>query len=131
MMKFICSALFLAILLAAPACHKHDHDDDSDNTFPVVTINKPAEAASITGALQVAIAVTDNSLHEMSVQVQKSDGSVLVNEKPTVHDQSAYNFDKTFNLNGLTTETPLTLKVKVEDHGGNVTEKTLKFNYKS
>jgi hypothetical protein len=122
--------LFLFIF-GALACHHHDHDD-SDTTSPVVTITKPAESSNVVGALQVVVAVSDNSLHEMSVELLKdSDNSVLVSEKPKVHDETSYNFDKTFNLSGITDQTPMTLKVKVEDHGGNVTEKTLKFNYKS
>jgi hypothetical protein len=131
-MKNLFFFAFILLIAGAISCHHHDHDDDSDTTSPVVTISKPNESANITGALQIVVAVSDNSLHEMSVQVLKdSDNSVLVNEKPKVHDESSYNFDKTFNLSGVTDQTPMTLKVKVEDHGGNVTEKTLKFNYKS
>ncbi len=127
--------LFFALLTfvsVAISCHHHDHDDDSDTSSPVVTITKPAESSAVTGSLQIVIAVSDNSLHEMKIEVLKdSDNSVLVSEKPSVHDKTSYNFDKTYTLSGITDLVPMTLKVKVEDHGGNVTEKTLKFNYKS
>ncbi len=123
------SLLFAALcLLAVGACH--NHDDDDDTTAPVLTLSEPAEGASISGEVHVEGKVTDESLHEMEIKVTKdSDGAVLLNATPEVHDKTEYSFDEHFTPT-VAAETPVTLTITVEDHNANKTVKTVKFKVK-
>lgn len=122
------SLFFAALcLLAAGACHNHDEDDTN---APLLTLNEPAEGASISGQVHVEGKVTDESLHEMEIKVVKdSDGSILLNATPTVHDKTEYSFDEHFTPT-VAAETPVTLTITVEDHNDNKTVKTVKFTVK-
>jgi len=126
--KFLLAAAFLSFT----ACHKHEHDEN-DKQAPQLTITKPAEGAVVQGAVQIALAVTDDiGLHYMTVVVTRdSDGSEAYKQEVDVHDKTSYNFDKSFTPTGLTAETSMTLTVKAEDHGENQTVKTVKFKAKS
>jgi len=126
--KFLLAAAFLSFT----ACHKHEHDEN-DQQAPQLTITKPAEGAVVQGAVQIALAVTDDiGLHYMTVVVTRdSDGSEAYKQEVDVHDKTSYNFDKSFTPTGLTAETSMTLTVKAEDHGENQTVKTVKFKAKS
>lgn len=105
-----------------------DDDNSEDTTDPVVTIESPAANAVIQGAVDIHIHVTDESLHEMEVKVTKdSDGSVVFEETPTVHDETDYHYEKSFTPSGLSGDTPMTLTVTVEDHSDHVVTKTVKF----
>jgi hypothetical protein len=123
------SFLFAAFcLFTVAACHDHDHDEDSN--APVVTINSPAENASVSGEVHVECTATDASLHEMEVKVTKdSDGSELFKQNPTVHDETEYDFHEHFTPS-VAAETAVTLTVTVSDHSDNTTVKTLKFTVK-
>ncbi|MBL7805479.1 MAG: hypothetical protein JNL02_17190 [Saprospiraceae bacterium] len=122
------AALFFAAL-SMPACKdEHSHDDDQDTEAPVLTITSPAEGASYTGTLDIHLEVTDESLHEMSVKVTRdSDGSVVFEEEPTVHDEIEFHFEHLHTFTGLSGDTPMTLTVVVEDHSAHTTTKTVHF----
>lgn len=105
-----------------------DEHDEGDTAAPELMIESPAENASISGAVDIHIHVTDESLHEMEVKITKdSDGSVLFEDAPVVHDETDYHYETTFTPAGLTGATPMTLTVTVEDHSSNSTTKTVKF----
>lgn len=108
------------------AC-KEEHDE-GDTAAPELMIESPAENASISGAVDIHIHVTDESLHEMEVKVTKdSDGVVVFEDAPVIHDETDYHYETSFTPSGLTGVTPMTLTVTVEDHSGHSTTKTVKF----
>lgn len=122
--------LFFAVfcLLTVAACHDHEHEDDAN--APVVTIEAPLEGASISGPVNIHVKVTDESLHEMEIKVTKDgDGSELFKTNPTVHDKTEFNFEESFTPS-VTSETAVTLTIKVTDHGDNTTTKVAKFTVK-
>jgi hypothetical protein len=122
----------LAILSLFAVASCHDHGDENDKDAPVLTIEKPAENAVVTGEVRIQGKVTDQSLHKLVIIVTKdSDGSQLFKATPTVHDETAYNYNESFTPSGLTVETAVTLTITVEDHSDNVTTKTVKFKVKS
>lgn len=116
-------------VFAFNACHNHDEDDTTD---PVLTITSPAADASLTGKVTISGKATDESLHEMSIVVTKdSDSSELFNAAPEVHDETDYTISESWTPTGLTSETPVTLTVTVEDHSEHKVVKTVKFKAKS
>ncbi|HMS71339.1 MAG TPA: hypothetical protein PKD18_24515, partial [Saprospiraceae bacterium] len=87
----------LAILSLFAVASCHDHGDENDNDAPVLTLEKPAENTVVTGEVHIHGKVTDQSLHEMEFKVTKdSDGSLLFNSTPEVHDKTEYSFDEHF-----------------------------------
>ena len=124
--------MLLALLVSAftfNACK--DNNEETDTNAPVLTIESPTENAMMQGAVQIKLHVTDESLHEMDVKVtQDSDGSVVFEEAPLVHDETDYHYEKSFTPSGLTGDTPMTLTVTVEDHSANITTQTVKFTVK-
>lgn len=124
-MKKVQLLLLLAFAgIAFAACHKHEDDTNA----PVVTIESPAADASISGAVNLHIHVTDESLHEMTVVITKdSDNSQVYSDSPSVHDETDYHYEKTFTPSGITAETAMTLTVTVADHSDHTTVQTVKF----
>lgn len=128
-MKKLHFLTLLALLISVFACK--DNSEEVDTNAPVLTIESPTENAMIQGAVQIKLHVTDESLHEMDVKViQDSDGAIVLEEAPMVHDETDYHYEKTFTLSGLTMDDPLTLTVTVEDHSANITTQTVKFTVK-
>lgn len=121
--------LFAALtMFTVAACHDHNHEDDT--TAPAATIHTPTENESVAGEVHMEITVTDESLHEMEVEVTKdSDGSTLYVDTPTVHDETEYDYHEHFTP-VVTEETPVTLTVTVSDHSDHTTIKTVKFKVK-
>lgn len=109
------------------ACHDHDEDDSN---APVITLEEPAENEVVSGEVHIHGTVTDESLHEMEINVTKdADNSVLFSATPTVHDETDYHFDEHFTPT-VSAETPVTLTITVEDHSAHTTTKTVKFKVK-
>ena len=127
-MKLYHVLLAAMTLLPLASCHNHDEEDTN---APVLTLNEPAEGASISGQVHIEGKVTDESLHEMEITVTKdSDGSQYLHVTPEVHDETDYSFDEHFTPSGLTGETPVTLVITVSDHSDHTTTKTVKFKVK-
>lgn len=127
--------LFAAMLFAAfslAACHKDDHNhNDNDTEAPVLAIKKPTEGQLVSGTLHIELTVSDKSLHELKVEVtRESDGMVVVSDKAHVHNKKEHTYNKEFSLSMLSGESRLSMKVQVEDHSNNKTERTIKFNAK-
>lgn len=126
------ATVFFAAILAIASCNKHDHDhDDSDKDAPQLTIKKPTEGQLVSGMLHIELVVSDKSLHELKVEVTRdSDGMVIVSDKAHVHNKKEHTYNKEFSLAMLSAESALTMKVQVEDHSNNKTERTVRFNAK-
>ena len=127
-MKHFPILVLFAALLCLPfiACKKDK--DETDTTAPELTITSPAENEAFTGEVHIELMVTDESLHEMSIKVTKdSDGVVVFEEAPEVHDLTEFDYHEHFTPTGLSGLTDLTLTVVVEDHASHVTTKTVKF----
>lgn len=120
--------LLFTILVSAPFLGCKNSKDPVDNNDPVVTIASPTENEAFLGEIQITINVTDESLHEMSVKVTKdSDGSVVYEDSPEVHDLTSIDFSEHFTPPGVSGVTNMTLTVVVEDHGSNIVTKTVHF----
>lgn len=115
-------------MAAFTACKDDDQDHEEDTNDPVVNIESPAENAVIQGAVEIHVHATDESLHEMEVKVTRdSDGTVVFEDAPVVHDETDYHYEKSFTPSGLTGDTPMTLTVMVHDHSEHAVTKTVKF----
>ncbi len=127
-MKNLNSLLFLAgvLCLTLVACKNDPEPVDAND--PVLTIIRPAENEAFTGEVHIELNVTDESLHEMSIKVAKdSDGSVVYEDAPEVHDLTDFDYHEHFTPAGLSGVTDMTLTVEVEDHSSHKVTKTVKF----
>ena len=126
MKKFQIIVIFAGLLsLPFIACK---NEKEEDTTAPVLTIVSPAENEAFTGEVHLELTVTDESLHEMSIKVTKdSDGVVVFEEDPEVHDLTEFEYHEHFTPAGLSGATALTLTMTVEDHASHITTKTVKF----
>ncbi len=124
--NFLLLLAFFVSVFAFNACK--DEDEATDTNAPVLTIESPEENAAIQGAVDIHFNVTDESLHELEVKVTKdSDGAVVYEDAPEVHDETDHHYEKSFTPSGLAGDTPMTLTVTVSDHNDNATVKTVKF----
>ncbi|MFN4081541.1 MAG: hypothetical protein ACK4NS_11630 [Saprospiraceae bacterium] len=130
--KQLFAAMLFAALFSLAACHKDDHNhNDNDTEAPVLVIKKPTEGQLVSGMLHIELTVSDKSLHELRVEViRESDGMVIVSDKAHVHNKKEHTYNKEFSLSMLSEESRLSMKVQVEDHSNNKTERTIKFNAK-
>lgn len=129
-LSFGALALLFASLCFFTACKDEHEHDETDLDAPVLTLEKPAEGASVSGEVHIHGKVTDASLHELEIKLTKdADGSELLKAKPTVHDKKEYSFDEHFTP-VFADETSVTLTITVEDHSSNKTVKTVKFKVK-
>lgn len=129
-MKSILNLLVLSLVLIT-ACKKeeddHDHVNTTDTEKPVVNISKPtAMQVFYSGdTVRINATATDASLHEMVIKITKdSDGSVLFQETPTVHDLTSYTID-TYWKSQVSDHTNATLVILAEDHSSNVGSDTV------
>ncbi|MCB0530039.1 MAG: hypothetical protein KDC61_00855 [Saprospiraceae bacterium] len=117
-----------AAMISINACKSEDDDHGDDHNDPVLTITSPTENESFLGEVHIELTVTDESLHSLSIKVTKdSDGSVVYEDSPTVHDETDYDYHEHFTPAGLSGLTDMTLTVVVEDHSAHVVTKTVKF----
>ena len=120
--------ILFAGLLCLPFVACKNEKDDTDTTAPELTITSPTENEAFTGEVHLELTVTDESLHEISIKVTKdSDGSIVYEDAPEVHDLTDFEYHEHFTPAGLSAATAMTLTVVVEDHASNVTTKTVKF----
>lgn len=128
--KILLASLFALLFTLLSACHDHD-EDANDKTAPSVTITAPIDNASLSASTAVAIkgTVTDETgLHELTIIVTNdADGKELFKDTPSVHDKTSYDFNESYTPSGVAAAINATLTVIAEDHGSNVTTKTVKF----
>lgn len=129
-MKKILFPLFLSALgfstLTLSSCSEHVEDDQDP---PVVFIHTPTANAVISGAVNITGDISDASLHEMNIAVTRdADGSTLfTGPARSIHSLHTYEINEIWTPS-VTTETPVTLTVTVEDHSGHTTTETVKFS---
>lgn len=124
-----------AVMLCCLSCGKGGTPSDeihvidaSDFTYPVVEINTPTENQVFTSGSTVSVAgkVTDNSLYRGTISITNdANGLIVKDQYYEIHYIESYNFSISHAIT-VTTPTDFTVKVSFEDHGPNVTTRTLK-----
>ena len=118
--------LFSGLLCLSHLACKNNSEEDTDD--PVLTITSPVANEAVVGEVHIELNATDESLHEMAIKVTRdSDGSVLYEDAPEVHDLTDFDYHEHFTPTGLTGATPVTLTVDLEDHASHLVTKTVKF----
>lgn len=129
--KFLLSVAAAAILFAGiSSCE----DNATDVEKPTFTVAEPLANDTISlaqsGEIHIEFTAVDNDeLHEITVNVTNESGTNLYT-KTVDADVETYNFHEHFTPTGITTVTPLTLKIDVSDHSANVSSQTVAFYVK-
>jgi len=106
----------------------HTTFDPNDSTYPVVTVNTPTDNQVFTSGsvIDVTGTVSDNSLFQGSIVIRNdNNGLVVKDQNYEIHYIGSYNFSLSCPIS-VTASTDFTVSVKFEDHGHNVTAKTVK-----
>jgi len=106
----------------------HATFDPTDKTYPEVTINTPTDnqVYNSGSVIEVTGNVSDNSLFQGSISIRNdANGLVVKDQAYEIHYIPSYNFSLSCPIT-VTTPTDFTVSVKFEDHGFNVTAKTVK-----
>jgi len=130
------SLLYCLLFFACISCNKggasNEHDGpapiEPDSSYPVVTINTPtADQVFTSGSvINVTGTVSDNSLYQGDITIRNDvTGEVVKEQYYEIHYIPSYNFSMTCPIS-VTASTDFTVSVKFEDHGHNVTAKTVK-----
>lgn len=116
--------LALAIATIFMACKK---EKDSEN--PVITITSPTlNQAFDADDISIVFSVTDADLHEVGFSVHKESNDSLLYNVPMDHTHdNPYNYSNTITIN-VSNHTDAVLKVKAEDHNGNMSVATRNFH---
>jgi len=128
--------LYCLLIFAGFSCTKgggaeeppHATFDPTDKTYPVVTINTPTDNQlySSGSVIEVTGNVSDNSLFQGSISIRNdANGLVVKDQAYEIHYIPSYNFSLSCPVT-VTVPTDFTVSVKFEDHGFNVTAKTVK-----
>ncbi|MBK7232307.1 MAG: hypothetical protein IPH93_08590 [Saprospiraceae bacterium] len=108
---------FLFILINA--C-KEDHD--SDTSLPQVVISAPGENSftDMGDPLPISANVTDNSIHEVNLQIKSATDSLLFTKTYNAHDKTSFGVSETWTVPRLgTAPTEITILITAEDHSKN------------
>ncbi|MCC6818416.1 MAG: hypothetical protein IT245_05970 [Bacteroidia bacterium] len=135
MKKITLKTSFKLILLSSlifTACKKEDDDHDHDHSTtdtskPTITMSSPTNMKMYNNGDTVKIIglVEDASLHELVVKIIKdSDGSVLFQATPTVHDLTSYSINQSWKSQ-VSDHTNATVVILAEDHSANVASDSL------
>jgi len=130
------SLRYCLLLLICISCGKGgvstDHEGpapiEADNSYPVVAISAPADDQVFANGTVVNVTgtVSDNSLYQGSISIRNdATGSVVKDQYYEIHYIPSYNFSMSCPVT-VTGPTDFTVSVKFEDHGHNVTAKTVK-----
>ena len=106
-----------------------DHQVDvNDTSYPVIVIDRPVANQVYTNGDTIRIEgrVTDNSLYRGKIKITNDLNGFVINEQLyEIHFQSSYNFSFSHKTN-VSLISDYTVSVEYEDHGLNVTVKTVK-----
>jgi hypothetical protein len=130
------SIVYCLLLFISVSCGKSgipsDHDDSfpidpTDNSYPVVTVSSPTDDQVYTSGSTVNVmgTVSDNSLYQGSISIRnEANGLVVKDQYYEIHYIPSYNFSMSCPIT-VTTPTDFTVSVKFEDHGRNITARTV------
>lgn len=129
---------YIAVIAVIAACSKggvalaedaqHVQQDFSDTTFPVIDIRNPADNQVFTSGdiISVQGKVTDNGLYQGSIRIKDdANGTVAKEQLYEIHFYQSYDFSIEYKAT-VTKITNYTVTVQFEDHGTNVTSKSVK-----
>ena len=100
----------------------------NDTIFPFITINKPLAGQVFTTGETITIEgkVTDQGLYNGNIQILNSANSTIVKEQPyEIHGLLEYNFSLS-HVASVSSITDYTITVWFQDHGLNITTKSVK-----
>jgi hypothetical protein len=128
--------LYCLLIFLGFSCNKgggaeeqpHSYFDPGDSSYPVVTINTPTDnqVFSSGSVIDVTGTVSDNSLFQGSISIRNdANGLVVKDQAYEIHYIPSYNFSMSCPIT-VTAPTEFTVSVKFEDHGYNITAKTIK-----
>ena len=100
----------------------------SDTIFPVITINKPVpDQVFKTGeAINIEGKVTDQGLYRGNIQIMNAANNSIVKEQAyEIHGLLEYDFSLSY-ISSVSTISDYTITVWFQDHGLNITTRTVK-----
>lgn len=106
----------------------HNYYDPNDYTYPTVVVNTPTDSQAFPNGSSIDVTgnVSDNSLYQGSItMVNDNSGLVVKDQNYEIHYIPSYNFSMSY-VASVSALTSYTITVKFEDHGHNVTTKTVK-----
>ena len=102
--------------------------DVNDVTYPVITIDKPVVTQVFTSGDTIKIQglVTDNSLYRGNIKIiNDANGLAILDQHYEIHALPSYNFSQAYKTS-VSAVSNYTVSIDFEDHGLNVTTKTVK-----
>lgn len=103
--------------------------NDNDVVPPVVEITTPTEGQVFANGNSINMTgkiTDDNGLYRGSIRITNdADGSIIKEQSYEIHGFLLYNFSLSHTVS-VTTAADYTVKVSFEDHGQNVSSKTVK-----
>ncbi|MFN8310863.1 MAG: hypothetical protein U0T73_12955 [Chitinophagales bacterium] len=123
--KMIAAAV--AVLAGATIFSSCKKTTDEDKTAPTLTITHPVanDTVSASGFHIMATMGDNDDLHEASVSLTSGTDTFLM-VAPYVHELSTYTYD-TMMMVSVAGVRQATLKIHVEDHHENMTDKSVSF----
>ena len=106
----------------------HISVDANDVSYPVITIDKPLtdQVFASGDTIKIHGLVTDNSLYRGKIKIiNDANGLALLDQDYEIHGLPSYNFSRVYKT-AVTAVSNYTVSVEFEDHGLNVTTKTVK-----
>ena len=127
---------FVMVVTAIAACSKggvaaeeeHVQQDFSDTTHPVIDIRNPGDNQVFASGdiIKVQGKVTDNALYQGSIRIKDDANEAVAKEQLyEIHFYQSYDFSIEYKAT-VTKTTNYTVTVQFEDHGTNVTSKSVK-----
>jgi len=116
-LKWMIGLTFL--FTATIACHEVH---DSDSSLPQVVITAPGENSftDMGDQLTILANVTDNSIHEVHLQIKSATDSLLFSKTLNAHDKTSFGVSETWTVPRLgTVSTEITILITAEDHAKN------------
>jgi hypothetical protein len=102
--------------------------DFSDTTLPVIEITTPVADQEIKSGTNISITgkITDNSLYQGSINIKdEGTGNKVKEQEYEIHGLSSYNYSLNWTPS-VTKVTSYIITVAFEDHGFNISSKSVK-----
>lgn len=122
---FIILSSFVFVYASCKKEDDHDHDHGTeDTTYPVVTVNTPADSSVYHNGDTVFIdaLASDNSLHQGTVLIKDDTTAALYYDQyPYIHDLTSAQISYQYVVSGITQNSAATLSFNIEDHASHST----------